>query len=231
MAAVIPTPGNNQRLEGCTVTHKAPVTRGSGYVGVFFTHPSFEGIELHVALRFALVTAEGDPTQFFAPTDVPVLPPIAANDAAVAGDNEDPASSNPTNRREDIQLLRNQGYDVDDDNEPAPENIPDDLAPAPGEEGLYPGQRWGVNSHVDPMLRDGYSKPPTLNNNFDIKNATYFDLFKVFFPWQWLCNVLLVQTNRRLQRPLTLGELIRYIGIWFRMATVGTSHIQIHKTI
>jgi hypothetical protein len=66
------------------------------------------------------------------------------------------------------------------------------------------------------------SRPPTITNNFNIHNATYFDLFKLFFPWQWLSSVVLVETNKHLSRPLTMGELIPYIGLWFRMSTVGS---------
>ena len=51
---------------------------------------------------------------------------------------------NAQNRAEDIALVRAMGFEVDDDNEPAPENIP--VADAPlfrlgG--GLHEGQEWG----------------------------------------------------------------------------------------
>ncbi len=44
---------------------------------------------------------------------------------------------------EDIVLVRNQGFDVDDDNKPVEENIPTADAPVPANNGLYEGQSWG----------------------------------------------------------------------------------------
>ena len=38
---------------------------------------------------------------------------------------------------EDIAMVRNKGFDVDDDNKPVPENIPSPDAPLPVNHGLY----------------------------------------------------------------------------------------------
>lgn len=49
------------------------------------------------------------------------------------------------NNAEDIATVRALGLDVDDDNNPAPENIPDPSGQAPGlQRGkVNPGQTWG----------------------------------------------------------------------------------------
>jgi hypothetical protein len=81
------------------------------------------------------------------------------------------------NRVEDIAIARHQGFDVDDDNEPAPENVPQANDVAETDTGLYPGQRWGaVHSHVDPMVNDGFKQPPSFRDGFDIKNASLLDI-------------------------------------------------------
>ena len=46
------------------------------------------------------------------------------------------------NTLEEITIVRNQGLYVDDDNAPAPENIPTANAPTTDNDGLFPGQRW-----------------------------------------------------------------------------------------
>ncbi len=43
------------------------------------------------------------------------------------------------------------------------------------------------------------------------------------FPSQWLKDVVLDQTNKRLARELTWGEFLRYLGLWFLMSSVGSS--------
>jgi len=52
------------------------------------------------------------------------------------------------NRAEDIANVRGQGFEVDDDNDPAPENVPDatDAAPA-AHDNLYEGQSMGLGWH------------------------------------------------------------------------------------
>eukprot|EP00956_Cyclotella_meneghiniana_P004736 scaffold5837_cov76-Cyclotella_meneghiniana.AAC.4 len=61
----------------------------------------------------------------------PIDPPEAV-DAPKENHNPYPASTNPTNCREDIELVQGQGLDVDDDNEPAPENVPERNTPLLG---------------------------------------------------------------------------------------------------
>ncbi len=46
------------------------------------------------------------------------------------------------NPSQDIALVQNQGLEVDDDNEPAPENIPEN-SQVLVTTNLYPGQTWG----------------------------------------------------------------------------------------
>jgi hypothetical protein len=67
-----------------------------------------------------------------------------------------------TNCAEDIALLCKQGYDVDNNNEPAPGKNPDaSIHPfLPDNEGLFPGQQWGVQHHVYIMELHGSKKPP-----------------------------------------------------------------------
>lgn len=218
-AVAFPNYTRHDRLDDCVVIDRRPVTRGGKtFIGVFFAHPSLEGHDVYTAQRFAVVKSEGDPSEFFE-TEAAPAPDIDPDaDAFQEEDDQDPATANPTNRAEDIALIRGQGFDVDDDNEPAPENIPDANA---ANEGLYETQSWGLDSHVDQMASNGFSKPPGFHHGFNPKTASYFDLFKVFFPWVWFSTVLLPMTNANAKTAISLGELIRYLGLWIRMSSVG----------
>ena len=62
-------------------------------------------------------------------------PPSAPGDPI-----EDGVFNNP-NRAEDITHVNNQGLEVDDDMEPAPDNVP--LVDTPADNTLFEGQTWG----------------------------------------------------------------------------------------
>ena len=134
-----------------------------------------------VADKFLSITAEGDPNEFFDTTPTPA-PQANENTTPAQQDDiiDDPATANPTGRAEDIALVRNQGLDVDDDNEPAPENVPitgvlTDLSV----EGLYPSQAWGVDTYVDPLQSRGYSRQPTFAE--DISCKSMLEMFCILF--------------------------------------------------
>jgi hypothetical protein len=104
------------------------------------------------------VITEGHATNFF-------------GDAAPAGnepEEEEERENLPADvavnasRGEDIQSLWNQGFDVNDDNEPAPENIPTGAPTIPA------GQTWEVRS-IETRATEGndYRCPPKLNNISD----------------------------------------------------------------
>jgi hypothetical protein len=60
-------------------------------------------------------------------------------------------------------------------------------------------------------------------NDVNLKNMTMLNMFLFFFPSQFLHGVLLLQLNKSLQeqkeRPCGIGEFIRFLGLWFYMAT------------
>lgn len=202
------------------MTRQAEVTRrGHTFVGIFVSHPSFQGSdEIYVAKRYAVVRHEGPPEGLFDDTPEDA---VALNDDGNLVQEVDPQLYFATNRAEDIAMVRNQGYNVDDDNEPAPENIPEEAAPTIDNEGLFPGQQWGVQHHVDPMEIHGSKKAPEFKDNFDPSNCPVYYIFLKLFPYKWLKDVVLEQTNKRLDRELTWGEFLRYVGLWFLMSSVG----------
>ena len=119
---------------------------------------------------------------------------------------------------EDLHNLAGSGITVDDDNQPLEENIPtneptnrDVFAAEWGHDGIcYRRQAGGQN------VRASLSDFP---KNFI---PTPVQLFEHLFPKKYLQEVLIRQTNKALppnEPHLTYGELLRFIGLWFEMAT------------
>ena len=49
-------------------------------------------------------------------------------------------------------------------------------------------------------------------------------LFEQLFPWKYVEDVILVETNKVLdQQPVTYGELLYWIGLWVLILTVDGS--------
>ena len=215
---VAPVYNTNERLSDCTVIKQETTKRnGKSFMAVYVSHPHFEGRVLYSAKKWAVVTEEGDRNKLFdaAPSAAP------ADDIAKDGVPIDPSIFRLGNHAEDIAIARNQGFHVDDDNDPAPENIPQADDTVETDTGLFPTQRWGVHSHVDPMVNDGFKQPPGFRDGFYIKNASLLDIFCLFFPITWLKTVLIPQTNLNLTSAITFGELLRFIGIRLKIASIG----------
>ena len=119
----------NERLHDVVVVRQSSVTsRDNQFIAIFVTHPSFQGSDvIHVAKRFCVVKQEGNPDEFFDGDH-------AQDEVAMDNDGNfipeiDPQVFLSSNWAEDIALVHNQGYDVDNNNEPVPKNIPDTSTP------------------------------------------------------------------------------------------------------
>ena len=126
-------------------------------------------------------------------------------------------------RAEDIALAWAQGIDVDDDNEPVPENIPPAGSDIDNNNNIH-GQTWGWNgtcnrksnhhSHEGAKI-EGMSKA-------DLKKTTKLDMFLLFFPLNYLEDVVVVETSKYLvgqtYQPMTMGESVRFFGCIFFMS-------------
>ena len=91
-----------------------------------FRHDAFENVELHTVARWAKVKVEGPADKFF--ETVPALDPEQARQENVqenGGEEQIPDHVfHLSGQAEDIAHVRGLGFEVDDDNDPAPENIP-----------------------------------------------------------------------------------------------------------
>ena len=98
--------------------------------------------------------------------------------------------------------------------------MPDTTAPLSlNNEGLFEGQCWGVDHHVDPMELHGSKKTPSFKE-VDPNRSVSISIFLKLFPWKWLHLILLVQASKNLDQEVHWGELLRYLGLWFLVYSV-----------
>ena len=220
-----------------------PICRESKFV-VIFNHPPHgdveEAFECWAIQRFVQVTTEGRQEDFFdqeVPAGVQAQEPQQPNTG-----NENAANNNNNNDheeqdlQEELQQIVNttaaagvQGDDVamvcnlvdgsmiDDDNAPAPENIP---TPNDNTDGIF--GEWEHSGSCYRALAGGHrlkmriSFPPHIN-------PSLFNMFELFFFTSFVKDVIIPQTNTRLTSngihcELSYGEFLWWIGVWLLMS-------------
>ena len=194
-------------------------------------HDDFIGMdeepqELYAVKKHFSIQVEGDPDFFFnvslvqedgeeEPVQQQVLP--TAVDDELMGQNH--------GGQNDLVVALTGLMDVDDDNEPVPENIPVHTAPPPpsvlslewGHEGFC---LWKSNNIPD-------AKPKLVYPVDTTRNDVNLQLFEHFFPRVFMEDVMIAETNKILdQHTLSYGELLCWIGLWVIISTVDGSGCQ-----
>jgi hypothetical protein len=217
----------NQHVEDLVATCHEITTRNSRlFQTIFFTSPSIPGLEVSATQRYVVVTAEGHPDAIWEHFTACVPAPIVPNLPPVVDTNNIINNNIFTaqKRAEDIARVHNKGFEVDDDNHPAPENVPGLFdAPLIVDSGLFEGQSWGWDGIDHRQTAGGGYNKPSFCQGFTPIGKTYLELFVLFFPMKWLSNLLLPRTSMGLVNaaaaPLTFGKLLRFLAIRLLMAT------------
>mgnify|MGYP007027707777 FL=1 len=117
---------------------------------------------------------------------------------------------------EDIADLRHQGIEVDDDNEPAPENVPAQSEAAP----LPSNGRWEKPTVCSRRANNFQNLAGKFTNHRWDKIADYdeLELFRMCFPEEWLVNVCIPMTNKGLAKKVDLQEFYVFLGCIFFMS-------------
>ena len=110
------------------------------------------------------------------------------------------------------------GFEVDDDNEPAPDNVPMLFgAPAPVNGGdLFEWQTWGWDG-IDhqAILQCLMYNGPMFANEWSPNEKSFVEIIVHFFPRNCLEDTIVNATSNALLAvnavQITLGELLRYI--------------------
>ena len=222
----------SDRINDLTVLRREEKSRnGRTYQGIVFATPSIPNEEVWCAQRYCRVLDQGPPDDFFDDArPSPPSPEVAAAASAQDGVPIDDSIFHAGNTAEDIAVVENQGFDVDDDNRPAEENVPVPNGPtADPNDGLYPGQKWGWDGIDYRKVNVPKDNEPGFVGDWNLWGKTWLDVFLFLFPRKWMEDVLLAETSKALQEEkapeLTFGELLRYIGLWLLMATcAGFNH-------
>ena len=186
---------------------------------IVFRHDDFPNIELHCTERYANVLEEGAEPDFFEAVEQFHNEEAGAIDAN-QGPIERPELGG-SNVQEDIARLRLEGHGVDDDNDPAPENIPDILQATAPPPSIYQG--WNSCPNICHRAAAGlmHERPKLGEDVCDSNTASYMDYMIYFLPRAYIMDVLLEETNAIDEEidDITWGEFLVYIGLWFLMAT------------
>ena len=125
----------------------------------------------------------------------------------------------PTLSPDDMDIARNLLRDqINDDNDPAPENIPDqnEMAQNIFSEWQHSGSCY--------RLKDGgrNQKPQLIHTQLHVPDL--LELFEMFFFKHFIKSVIIPKTNQHLaaegHRDLSYGEFLRWVGICLLMATL-----------
>jgi hypothetical protein len=218
----IVNPAPHQRATDLVAVRRGNVTHGrSSYEVIYFTSPTFPNLELYIARRFMIVEQEGHADRFW---DMP-LEADGTPAAAVMNDEGQIINENIfSDRADDINRVCAEGFEVGDDNEALPENIPQPDGPAieVNQDGLYRGQSWGWDGMDRRAILGGGYEEPSFTNGWSPHNKIYLEIFIHFLPFAWLKNVILAKTSECMEYgnspPLTLGELMQFLGMRLLMS-------------
>lgn len=178
-------------------------------------------IEIYAHPKHFLVVTEGNPDYFYNKNDNDQTP--TTNEAEEEEVTELPAEVidrqnlfNLNLTEEDIIAL-SAVVETDNDNDPAPENVPE-LAEEVAGACIYKDE-WG---------HDGlcYRRMNTTTANYGAERLgdclTILDNFELMFPVQYIKDVMLPEIRQQMntKTPLEYGEFLRFLGLWLLMATI-----------
>ena len=109
--------------------------------------------------------------------------------------------------------------DVDDDNEPSPENIPQ-----PNDVVLSPlKETWGHSGFCYQQAANMQNHKAKIYFHIDNEDDYYLQLFEGMFPRDVL-DTIIEGVNKQISGdPITYGGLLCWIGLWVMMSTVAGS--------
>jgi len=213
---------NNLRLENCLVIRQEAKTVSRRQQNcVVLHHEHFKDgetfVEVHAVQRWVQVQSEGPRDRFFNNPQV-----LDSNEAVPQEVQEqvrlpDEAVEMAERSFVDPLSLNQLGPSlmIDDDNEPAPENVPNNNSNA-----NIQFFEWGINGNICNRMQTGATKVRARILNFlqEVRPTT-LQLFELLFPKSFVIDVMLKKMNEQVTQQITYGEFLRFIGLWFLMAT------------
>ena len=203
-----------QKVQKCIILTHADVTDGNG-----------APLMMHCVERWVKVTEEGPDQDFFDAAET------GAHDPLQQEEEHPPApavlinamNSVYTNDEQEMYASLDGIVELDDDNLPAPENV----VVGGGDSNACVWEDWGHDGICPRKTAATRDMKAGLAVNIDTTGWVYLQLFEIFFPTQFTKDVLLPMVNAGLQEDskptLSYGEWLRWIGVWFLLATTDGS--------
>ncbi len=148
------------------------------FKAVYFTSESLPGEEVYCALKYCKVKEEGPAEDIYDNDESGSEDAVENQEGRLEEvEDDDPAIFAPCNVQEDIKFVCNQGLKVDNDNEPAPKNVP-----AAGElkdnSTLNDGQSLGWDKIDQCAATGAIDHEPSFNGRWNIVGKIHVDVFK-----------------------------------------------------
>jgi Transposase IS4 len=216
-----PNPEKSHRVENLVVLRQElkKINR-EDQLALILTHEAFkdggEYIELYASHRWCVLQCEGDPDFFFTcaaegeqfQPEVRELLPVEIREI----------SERAVLDEEEVRIAR-ELVEIDDDNEPAPENMPQQGV------GVAANDVFGEWGHEGTCYRrmagGGLQDNPRLIFPAGIR-PTLLQLFEILFPKNYILQVILpmINMNLRYGGAVEYWEFLQWIGIWLLIATI-----------
>ena len=181
------------------------------------TIPEFgDGVTFHIVKKnFQVEVAPETAFESEAAVANPIPPPPVDGERA-SGRNVVPNVFGGAGLCEEIEQLRAEGIEVDDDNEP----LPEDAEPAPADpEGMR--YEYTIPTFFPRRANNSILDSPGrwMNARWDeVAEKSELDLFRMCFPNDFVAKVILPATNVHLFPHLTMHDFYKWLGCHFFMA-------------
>lgn len=206
-----------QRLENAVVVRQEEkIIRRTKVAAVVIRHDSFQqdgnDIELYAHPRYFRIIKEGPEEHFFAPTQV-----AEQEDGPEENGIPVPQELGAVVDRDDVGIARASGINVDDDNQPAPENLPDPADPSNDVFG-----NWDQYTGICPRRQASVPNTSARLSQWPRDSIpTKIQLFERLFPKAYIIHTVLDAINASVQgHDVEYWEFLVFLGIWFTMALV-----------
>ena len=216
----------DDRLVDCLVIKKEDrVVNRRQQECIVFRHDDFPNIELYGVERYCMIQTEGPVGGFFN-VDIDDLIEQTfeeldnLNDEANPNDEETERIDNSRVGGEiDMLDVAAAGLVIDNDNDPLPENL---IPITDDGEVQCSYQEWGHSGICHRRKETSTIVLPSMklmNRREDSFNR--LALFEHFFPIEYVKDVIIPNINKSIVGDrVTYGEFLRWLGIWFLIATV-----------
>ena len=178
-------------------------------------NPSNDSVSAEREVSGGTTNSNGEGGDTSAPDSASALPSMLRSFHAIGAGSGD---------AEDIARVRSLGFDVDDDNDPAPENVPSEEERA--QESLRDNQQWVTYPFEPRKACNAPNSSPCLDGlprGEQLKSVTLLWMFEKLMG-RWLLESVIVQaTNRKLAsnncHEVSYGEFLVFIGLCLLMAS------------